>query len=77
VESVTAAETVHARGEEVVLQPQPLPPVERFDVAAAVMTHRFVRLVIESEIQRRPASLIVSDMVDDLDLWWHVAPPTA
>jgi hypothetical protein len=62
---ITTTEITRAGSEEVELQPQPLPPVEHFQVAAALMTHRFVQLAIESEIQGRTGSQIISDMVDD------------
>lgn len=62
---ITATDITRGGSEEVELQPQPLPPVERFQVGAALMTRRFVQLAIESEIQGRAASRIISEMVDD------------
>ena len=69
--AVTANGITRGTSGEVELQPQPLPPVERFQVAAAQMTHEFIRIAIESEIQGRSASKIISDMVDD---WCPVWP---
>lgn len=68
---VITADTPRGQDEEVELQPQPLPPVEQFEIAAAIMTHRFAQMAIESEIQGRPASRIINDMVDD----WCGTPP--
>lgn len=47
------------------LQPQPLPPLERFQVAAAEMAHEFARLAIEADITGRSGSAIISEFVDD------------
>ncbi|ORA29291.1 hypothetical protein [Mycobacterium aquaticum] len=52
---------------EVELHPQPLPPVEadQFQVAAAVMAHRYAQLAIESQIQGRDGVRIISELVDE------------
>ena len=68
---ITSTDVVRNGTEEVELQPQPLPPVERLQVYAAMMTHRLVQLALESEIQGRAGSQIVSEMVDD----WCGTPP--
>ncbi|MDH6196643.1 hypothetical protein M2272_003296 [Mycobacterium frederiksbergense] len=68
---ITTGVTPQSRSEEVELQPQPLPPVESYQIAAAVMAHRYVQLSIESAIQGREASRIIDEMVDE----WCGTPP--
>lgn len=68
---INSTDIAHAGSEVVELQPQPLPPVERFQVGAARMTQRFVQLAVESEIKGRAGSQIISEMVDD----WCGTPP--
>jgi hypothetical protein len=51
--------------DRVALNPQPLPPIEAFQLAAAAMTQEFARLAIQSDIQGRSGAQIISDMVDD------------
>ena len=47
------------------LQPQPLPPVELFQVAAADMAHEFARLAVEADITGHSGSSIISEFVDE------------
>ncbi|SHW55054.1 Uncharacterised protein [Mycobacteroides abscessus subsp. abscessus] len=47
------------------LQPQPLPPVEQFEVAAAVMAHEFTRLAIEANITGSGGREVIEEMIDD------------
>ncbi|WP_068275691.1 hypothetical protein [Aldersonia kunmingensis] len=49
----------------------PLPPLERFQRAAAEMTHWFAQHAIESEIQGRPGSGVIDELVDD---WCSASP---
>lgn len=51
--------------------PQHLPPVERYQVAAAAMAHEIARLAIEAHIGGADARLMIAEAIDD----WCGTPP--
>lgn len=53
------------------LNPQPLPPVERYQVAAATMAHEIARLAIEAHITGADARTMLTEAIDD----WCGTPP--
>ena len=52
------------------LQPQPLPPVELAQTRAVEMAQAFARKAIDSEIDGRSGTSIISELVDD----WCLTP---
>jgi hypothetical protein len=56
---------VGAIGDEVALNPQPLPPRDAFLIAAAEMAHRVSRLAVEADVRGESATGFLSEFIDD------------
>ena len=56
---------VRRRGDRVALNPQPLPPAEAVQVAAARLADELVRLAVETEMRGEAADGFVTELIDD------------
>jgi hypothetical protein len=56
---------VRSRWEQVMLNPQPLPPRVQFAVEAAEMAHAFVRIAVEADVRGESGSRLVQEWVED------------
>jgi hypothetical protein len=56
---------IRDRGDRVSLNPQPLPPAEALQTAAAQMANELVRLAVETEVRGGTAEGFVNELIDD------------
>ena len=59
-----------SKADVVSLNPQPLPPRETLQTAAAEMAHEIVRIAVEAELSGGSSAKLVSEFIDD----WCATP---